>query len=41
MGKKEDKLGIRVSSTCPVYLDNVKVLCCGGLGLEWKVELGL
>ena len=26
VGKKEDKLGIRASSTCPVYLENVKVL---------------
>ena len=25
VGKKEDKLGIRASSTCPVLLDNVKV----------------
>ena len=25
LGKKEDKLGIRASSTCPVVLDNVKV----------------
>lgn len=25
LGKKEDKLGIRASSTCPVHLDNVKV----------------
>ena len=25
IGKKEDKLGIRASSTCPVLLDNVKV----------------
>ncbi len=25
VGKKEDKLGIRASSTCPVYLENVKV----------------
>lgn len=26
VGKKEDKLGIRACSTCPVTLDNVKVL---------------
>ena len=26
VGKKEDKLGIRASSTCPVFLDNVKVI---------------
>lgn len=26
IGKKEDKLGIRASSTCPVHLDNVKVI---------------
>lgn len=25
LGKKEDKLGIRASSTCPVHFDNVKV----------------
>lgn len=25
IGKKEDKLGIRASSTCPVFLENVKV----------------
>ncbi len=25
VGKKEDKLGIRASSTCPVFLENVKV----------------
>ncbi|XP_064600452.1 short/branched chain specific acyl-CoA dehydrogenase, mitochondrial-like isoform X2 [Liolophura sinensis] len=25
IGKKEDKLGIRASSTCPVHFDNVKV----------------
>lgn len=25
LGKKEDKLGIRASSTCTVYLENVKV----------------
>ena len=25
LGKKEDKLGIRASSTCPVFLENVKV----------------
>ncbi len=25
VGKAEDKLGIRASSTCPVYLENVKV----------------
>ena len=25
VGKKEDKLGIRASSTCPIYLENVKV----------------
>lgn len=25
IGKPEDKLGIRASSTCPVYLQNVKV----------------
>lgn len=26
VGKKEDKLGIRASSTCPVTFENVKVL---------------
>ena len=25
LGKEEDKLGIRASSTCPVFLENVKV----------------
>jgi len=25
VGKKEDKLGIRASSTCPLYFENVKV----------------
>lgn len=25
VGKKEDKLGIRASSTCPVHFDNVRV----------------
>ena len=28
LGKKEDKLGIRASSTCPVHFDNVKVGLC-------------
>ena len=27
VGKKMDKLGIRASSTCPVYLENVSVSC--------------
>ena len=27
IGRKEDKLGIRASSTCPVHFDNVKVQC--------------
>lgn len=26
VGKKEDKLGIRASSTCPIFLENVKVV---------------
>ena len=26
LGKKEDKLGIRASSTCPVHFDNVRVI---------------
>lgn len=26
IGKKENKLGIRASSTCPIHLDNVKVI---------------
>ena len=26
LGKREDKLGIRASSTCTVFLDNVKVI---------------
>ena len=25
IGKKEDKLGIRASSTCSVYFDNVRI----------------
>lgn len=25
LGKKEDKLGIRASSTCPLHLEDVKV----------------
>lgn len=32
VGKKEDKLGIRASSTCPVFMENVKVsqnVMCG------------
>ena len=32
LGKKENKLGIRASSTCSVYLQDVKVCVCGGGG---------
>jgi len=32
LGKKEDKLGIRASSTCPVNFDNVKVPASSVLG---------
>ncbi|XP_045188501.2 short/branched chain specific acyl-CoA dehydrogenase, mitochondrial-like [Mercenaria mercenaria] len=32
VGKKEDKLGIRASSTCPVHFENVKVPECNILG---------
>ncbi|XP_033756843.1 short/branched chain specific acyl-CoA dehydrogenase, mitochondrial-like [Pecten maximus] len=32
IGKKEDKLGIRASSTCPVHFDNVKVPASSVLG---------
>ncbi|XP_078355727.1 short/branched chain specific acyl-CoA dehydrogenase, mitochondrial-like [Oculina patagonica] len=32
LGKKEDKLGIRASSTCPVHFDNVKVPASAVLG---------
>ena len=30
LGKKENKLGIRASSTCSVYLQDVKVCVCVG-----------
>lgn len=44
IGKKEDKLGIRASSTCPVHLDNVKVPADNilgefGLGYKYAIEM--
>lgn len=33
VGKKMDKLGIRASSTCPVYFENVTVSCSQCLSL--------
>nr|XP_022289436.1 short/branched chain specific acyl-CoA dehydrogenase, mitochondrial-like [Crassostrea virginica] len=44
IGKKEDKLGIRASSTCPIHLDNVKVpaeniLGEFGLGYRYAIEM--
>jgi short/branched chain acyl-CoA dehydrogenase len=43
IGKKEDKLGIRASSTCPVLLDNVKahesqILGEYGKGYKYAIE---
>lgn len=43
LGKKEDKLGIRASSTCPVHFDNVKVHesnILGQLGHGYKYAIG-
>ncbi|XP_064382930.1 short/branched chain specific acyl-CoA dehydrogenase, mitochondrial-like [Halichondria panicea] len=42
VGKKEDKLGIRASSTCPVFLENVKVhesQVIGELGKGYKYAI--
>ncbi|NXX93116.1 ACDSB protein, partial [Centropus bengalensis] len=44
VGKKEDKLGIRASSTCPVTFDNVKVPATsilGQLGQGYKYAIGM
>ncbi|XP_074640360.1 short/branched chain specific acyl-CoA dehydrogenase, mitochondrial-like [Tubulanus polymorphus] len=42
LGKKEDKLGIRASSTCPVHLDNVRVPesnILGDFGKGYKIAI--
>jgi len=42
IGKKEDKLGIRASSTCPVHFDNMKVpesLVLGQVGHGYKYAI--
>ena len=44
IGKKEDKLGIRASSTCPVHFENVRVpetsiLGEFGLGYKYCIEV--
>ncbi|KAK0402905.1 hypothetical protein QR680_016605 [Steinernema hermaphroditum] len=42
LGKKEDKLGIRASSTCPVHFDNVRVpksAILGELGKGYKMAI--
>ncbi|XP_061412167.1 short/branched chain specific acyl-CoA dehydrogenase, mitochondrial [Lethenteron reissneri] len=44
VGKKEDKLGIRASSTCPVHFENVKVPLSAVLGQEgqgYKYAIGM
>ncbi|XP_014670388.1 PREDICTED: short/branched chain specific acyl-CoA dehydrogenase, mitochondrial-like isoform X2 [Priapulus caudatus] len=44
VGPKEDKLGIRASSTCPVHFDNVKVSdrnVIGEIGHGYKYSIGL
>ncbi|EDO36861.1 predicted protein [Nematostella vectensis] len=45
IGKKEDKLGIRASSTCPVHFDNVKVVpsssVLGEVGHGYKYAIGM
>ena len=39
IGKKEDKLGIRASSTCPVLLENVKVsYMCYSIGWHYTIS---
>lgn len=43
IGKKEDKLGIRSSSTCEVILDNVRVHSndiLGNVGEGYKIAIG-
>lgn len=43
IGKKEDKLGIRSSSTCPIEFNNVKVPkddVIGGVGSGYKIAIG-
>lgn len=42
IGKKEDKMGIRASSTCEVILDNCKVhksAVLGQLGVGYKIAI--
>lgn len=44
IGKKENKLGIRASSTCPVHFDNVKVPASNvlgevGMGYRYAIEI--
>ena len=44
IGKKEDKLGIRASSTCAVHFDNVQVPASnilGELGQGYKYAIGM
>lgn len=44
VGKKEDKLGIRASSTCPLHFDNVRVPACnvlGKVGQGYKYAIGI
>ncbi|EDV22696.1 uncharacterized protein TRIADDRAFT_58518 [Trichoplax adhaerens] len=44
LGKKEDKLGIRASSTCPVILENVRVPesnIMGKFGEGYKIAIGI
>ncbi|XP_060539169.1 short/branched chain specific acyl-CoA dehydrogenase, mitochondrial isoform X1 [Pantherophis guttatus] len=44
VGKKEDKLGIRAASTCPVTFENVKVPECnimGQVGEGYKYAIGM
>jgi len=44
LGKKEDKLGIRASSTCEVILENCRVpssAVLGEVGLGYKMAIGL
>lgn len=44
IGKKEDKLGIRASSTCEIILDNCRVpsdAVLGDVGMGYKMAIGL
>ena len=44
VGKKEDKLGIRASSTCEVILENCEVSAdcvLGNVGEGYKIAIGL